>query len=123
VDGPSVYGYAGGRPQSSVDLDGLNPYTAIRIIIATGSAGIAACMKLPKCREAITKIKDLCPDLRCEVKKERADHNFGTRAKPLWCEHYRVTCWIKGKVKVFDQQVSLPGRCFDEKQVELGAPQ
>jgi RHS repeat-associated protein len=31
VDGPSVYGYAGGKPQSLVDIDGRNPGTGATI--------------------------------------------------------------------------------------------
>ena len=57
VDGPSVYGYATGRPQMAVDLDGRNVAGGV----AVGTVILARyCLKNPdKCRKEL-----LCPAMR-----------------------------------------------------------
>jgi RHS repeat-associated protein len=120
VDGPSVYGYADGQPQQLTDFTGQNPYTLVRVVIAGGATAITACMRNERCRKAIEKVKDKCEKLRCEIKRERADHRFASMGGQF-CEHYRITCWLEGERRIFSHQVPLPGRCFKEKQKELGA--
>ena len=114
--GPNVYLYANATPEAATDPTGESPWTFIRIVIATGGAAIKICMTNPRCRKAIENLKDTCANLDCKLSRERADHQFPGRR---WCEHYRLTCWIKGKGRIFEYQWPIPGRCHDQKQKEL----
>jgi RHS repeat-associated protein len=88
VDGPSVYGYAGGMPQQLVDPNGQN-------IIKGG--GILAekawqlCMRNPKCAAAMSKVKDYCPT--CKLERHAAHHYFPGLG---FCQHYQLICSVKG---------------------------
>jgi uncharacterized protein RhaS with RHS repeats len=118
--GINTYAYALNAPTIYTDPDGLNPYVAVRVLVAVGAKAIDACRKNPRCRKAIEEIKDDCENLECKLTRERADHRKGFPGNQF-CEHYRLTCWIKGKGRVFEHQWPLPGRCFPDKQTELGA--
>lgn len=118
--GYSTYAYSLNAPTIYIDADGLNPYVAIRVLVAVGAKAIDACRRNPRCRKGVEEIKDDCENLECKLTRERADHRKGFPGNQF-CEHYRLTCWIKGKGQVFADQWPLPGRCFPHKQTELGA--
>jgi RHS repeat-associated protein len=83
VDGPSVYGYAGARPQSSVDLDGrfvpLIPPAVSATVNLVGA--VAILLTAPKTPKPKTEY------LRCEVSaKDRCERQLA--ADDLYCDTF-----------------------------------
>jgi len=107
------------NPLGLTDPTGENPGLA-RIIVAVGVAARNACLRLKGCKKALEEAEKFCKEVKCELKRERADHNFGDKKNKRYCEHYRLTCWTPGRGQVFSTQIALPGRCFDEPKKNLG---
>jgi RHS repeat-associated protein len=111
--GLNTYLYADGDPIQKVDPTGESAGAAAGIAAGIG-LGIRACMRIPACKKAVLEAIKKCKDVRCKFERHTAHHyfpNFG------WCEHYSLTCWIKGQKgpPLFRGQWPFPGRCTNRR--------
>ena len=121
--GLNPFAYADQNPLTFTDATGESPISlGARLLVAGGTAALNACRKVKGCAAALDRAEEFCKDVKCELKRERADHNFGDKTNPRYCEHYRLTCWRSrpNKEQIFSSQFALPGRCFPNPRKNLG---
>jgi hypothetical protein len=110
--GLNTFLYANASPFIYYDADGLSP----SIVLRAGAAAIAWCRKSPRCWRQFEKwqkeFKDFCNDIQCELRRDNKPHPFPGLGN---CEHYQLTCWVKGR-KSSDMHVywPIPGTCKGE---------
>ena len=119
--GTNTFGYVEGNPLSLSDPTGQVAGVVGRLFIAGGAAAANLCRKIKGCGEALARAEKFCKDVKCELKRERADHPF-PQLGGQYCEHYRLTCWVSrpNKEQIFSGQFPLPGRCFPSPKKNLG---
>lgn len=112
--GLNRFAYALNHPVKYSDETGLNPAGGA-VVVGAGVVALRICMKMPACKKAVKEAIDACKDVRCELKREGPNHFFPGKG---WCEHYRLTCWIKGRKggrknnNLFEVQWPVPfGKC------------
>jgi RHS repeat-associated protein len=104
----TTYAYALSDPIGRDDPLGQSPGAAARV----GLAALAICMKNARCREAVEAAIRACKNVQCKFERHAAHHNFPGLG---WCEHYSLTCWVKGGSRLFRSQWPLPGRCVSTR--------
>jgi hypothetical protein len=120
---PALYSYALNSPVMYSDPTGY----AAGIIIRTGQAAVALCMRIAACREKlvplIKKARDLCKDVECVFRRDPAHHPFPPMG---YCEHYQFDCGIKGvRRSGFSVRVPIPGTCRPDRRTDfddVGSP-
>lgn len=117
--GLNTYLYADADPILKIDPTG-EAAAGIGAGIAAGiGLGIRACMRIPACKKAVQEAIKNCKDVRCKFERHTAHHYF---PKLGWCEHYSLTCWIKGQKgpPLFRAQWPFPGRCSGQRFGPMG---
>ncbi len=99
-----MYGYALADPIGRDDPLGQSPSAAARV----GPAALVVCMKNARCRKVVEDAIRACKNVHCKFERHAPHHNFPGLG---WCEHYSLTCWVKGGNRLFRDQWPLPGSC------------